>query len=340
MKKTTPDIMSAVANNIFELILFPTEQCNFRCTYCYEDFEIGAMPESVVTGVKRLIEKRVEELDVLKVEWFGGEPLANLPTVLDISHHAQSLAERHDCRFVSGMTTNAYLLKPSTFDKLISAGVRDYQVSLDGPEALHNKTRLRADGAGTFERIWHNLECMAASRHQFHVMLRVHVTPDNYDHLPDLIEKINTTFMDDSRFSVFLKAIANLGGPNAGQFATLKGQSHKNIMQYLSSLLKTQEVQIGAGEPYICYASKANSLVVRADGKIGKCTVALSDERNTLGHIKEDGTVSIDNGKLQPWLRGLLSKNTHTLSCPWHGLPEKEKQSSDPQPDLIPVVAA
>jgi len=46
-------------------------------------------------------------------------------------------------------------------------------------------------------------------------------------------------------------------------------------------------------ENYICYASKANSLVIRADGRIAKCTVALNDERNHIGDLKPDG--SLDN---------------------------------------------
>ena len=42
---TRRQIAEAISPRIQELILLPTEKCNFRCTYCYEDFELGKMSE-------------------------------------------------------------------------------------------------------------------------------------------------------------------------------------------------------------------------------------------------------------------------------------------------------
>ena len=36
-------LAAALSDRYLHLILFPTEQCNFRCTYCYEDFEAKQM---------------------------------------------------------------------------------------------------------------------------------------------------------------------------------------------------------------------------------------------------------------------------------------------------------
>ncbi len=46
-------IASALSRKIQQLIILPTEKCNFRCTYCYEDFMIGAMKEPVQRGIER-----------------------------------------------------------------------------------------------------------------------------------------------------------------------------------------------------------------------------------------------------------------------------------------------
>jgi len=38
-------------------------------------------------------------------------------------------------------------------------------------------------------------------------------------------------------------------------------------------------------EDQICYAAKSNTLMIRADGTIGKCTVNFNDPRNNFGNI-------------------------------------------------------
>lgn len=46
----------------FQLIILPTEQCNFRCVYCYESFIRGEMKPSVIQSVKNLIDQRIPTL--------------------------------------------------------------------------------------------------------------------------------------------------------------------------------------------------------------------------------------------------------------------------------------
>ena len=42
-----------------DLALLPTEQCNFRCTYCDEDFAIGQISPRVQAALKQFLLKRV-----------------------------------------------------------------------------------------------------------------------------------------------------------------------------------------------------------------------------------------------------------------------------------------
>ena len=146
----------------FELIVLPTEHCNFRCSYCYEDFSIGKMKRPIVEGLKELIAERVHDLDKLYISWFGGEPLLATSIILEVTSFARDLFVSNGKQFGSGMTTNGYRLSSQRFLELSRAGVERYQISLDGPRQIHDKTRLRSDGAGTFDRIWGNLISIAA----------------------------------------------------------------------------------------------------------------------------------------------------------------------------------
>lgn len=318
-------LLSLVSNRFLELILLPTEQCNFRCVYCYEDFKIGKMKRNTIDAIKNLIAKRAPSLDVIKISWFGGEPLAAKDVVYEFCEYVLSLRRHYDnLNFLSEMTTNGYLLKPDILTKLISLGVKTYQISLDGTEVQHNKTRLRLDGNGTFDKIWDNLISAKNTDLDFKFILRIHVTPENTDDIIILVDKIKKTFSDDKRFSVFFKAIENLGGPNSGSFKTIHNRDKKEILTMLYQNLgnKIAQKKLDDSGPYVCYAAQLNSFLIRSDGKLGKCTVAFSDDRNVIGQINDDGTLSITNDKLFLWTRGLRSQNLAELSCPFHNLPK------------------
>lgn len=316
-------VATLFSNKSLELIVFPTEQCNFRCTYCYEDFEIGKMQPNIVTGLKRFLSRRAPDLELLKMDWFGGEPLLATDVIFDALEHVNALREKHALKFISGMTTNAYKLKPELLKKLVGAGVTHYQISIDGPESLHNTTRLMRGGKGSFKPIWNNLIKARESDLKFHIMLRIHLTPENINEMPLFLEEIKKTFGQDNRFSVFLKAIKNLGGPNQGKFNTLPKDSDTiiaNFYKIVGEQMKPPSLK--TSEPYVCYASRPNSFTIRATGEIGKCTVALSDGRNAIGRLTEEGTFIIDNPKHALWLEGTLKLDTNAMHCPYRKLPK------------------
>lgn len=317
-------IAQSITPKHLELIILPTEKCNFRCTYCYEDFAIGKMKPEIVSGIKQLIQKRLDAgLSSLKLAWFGGEPLLAKDILLDLSNYATTLASQHPALHYHGsMTTNGYLLDLDTLTQLVQLGLREFQISLDGTKTIHDETRRVANGQGSFEKIWQHLLAAKASTLNFEITLRLHVTTKNHDALSELIALINTSFAGDSRFRVFLKAIENLGGPNAGAIETLNNHERTVQMNKLYELIdpKIKVEKLASRKPYICYAAQANSFLIRANGRVGKCTVALNDEKNDIGCITPEGDLCIDNTKLAPWVRGLGTQHPGELACPMMGL--------------------
>jgi uncharacterized protein len=329
LKKMNTELPARVANALnpeyLELILFPTEQCNFRCTYCYEDFEMGRMQPDIIAGVKALIENRMPSLRHLEIGWFGGEPLAAKDIVFDISTHIASLRKNYpELVYTAHMTTNGSLLDKVTFQKLSSLGIRSYQISLDGDEEMHNQSRISANGQGTFNKIWQNLLSIHECRDvEAEILIRIHFLPETYLNTVSLIKKINSELADDSRFSFFFKPIQRLGGASDEKislFTTKKAE--EDAIKFLQSHLKYQETAspLNSMSDYVCYASKANSLAIRSNGDIAKCTVALSDERNKVGSLNKDGTVEIDQNLFRLWLKGLESGNDMELGCPYSAM--------------------
>jgi uncharacterized protein len=315
-----------ISDKMLELIILPTEQCNFRCIYCYEDFSIGRMKPEIIAGTKALLEKRSPNLSYLTLSWFGGEPLVAKDIILDICEYAMSLTGKYShLHYSSTMTTNGYLLDLNTAIALANVGVRDYQISLDGPQAIHDQSRIRADGKSTFERIWSNLLAIRDSDLPVSIKLRLHLTVDTVRLFDPLLEDIKKEFLPDARFSAFFKTIAHLGGPNDSSINVFSETEEKKVIKTLEAKLFGENSNTAQNaafpEDYVCYAARPNSLVIRANGKVGKCTVALNDERNNIGTLQPDGKLALIPGRFSPWIRGIENLDYEVLGCPLISLP-------------------
>jgi len=194
---------SALSDEALQLILLPTEQCNFRCVYCFESFQVGKMPTRISNGVKNLLESRFDKLSYLAIAWFGGEPLMALDVIESISTHIRSLLASHPAvRYKASITTNGYLLTPEVFRTLLDWGIFTYQISFDGLQKLHDQKRVLANGKPTFKRLWNNVKSMRTFTDRFAVTVRLHVDCDNAIFASDFLKQFAQDFGDDNRFDL------------------------------------------------------------------------------------------------------------------------------------------
>lgn len=350
---TRSQIAGAISPRSLNLILLPTEKCNFRCTYCYEDYILGKMSNDIQSGLMRLIDRRIAELELLTFSWFGGEPLLARDVVLRISRYAHEICKANGVEFRGGLTTNAYLLTEDLARNLLECNQDFYQITLDGWGEGHDALRRYANGRGTFDVIWKNLCELRKIRAPFEVVIRVHVRRDNFDNLKVLMRNVAQSFGADQRFRVDFQRLRDMGGAGGRTVETvaesempmleheLRSEFYSNCDDHnglpvrppapqpnstvavaFPKLPKSESASSqrsndqSAAAPYICYAAKPNSLLVRANGRIGKCTVILDDLRNDIGHLRSDGTIQIDNTKLRPWIKGLSDLEPEQLGCP------------------------
>ena len=342
--RVNTQIMRCLDTTELHLILLPTEQCNFRCTYCYESFPVERMRADVVEGVKALIAARGHDLRRLELGWFGGEPLLAKRIILDVCRYAHQLASEHSqLIYGASITTNGYLLDVQTARELTQYGVKLFHISLDGPPEIHDKSRVKVNGKGSFARIWSNLLALKGSNLDFIIALRIHYSPATYLELIPLIELINTEFARDSRYSVYFKDIERLGGTSDDSIRLFTERANDEIQSLLTARLDPR-IRVYSEErdgPYVCYASRANSFVVRPNGTLGKCTVALYDDRNSVGQLLPDGTLQIDQDKLRPWLVGLNTGHARDLGCPYSALNDGFKPPKDREDvHYLPIVSS
>ncbi|ADD44319.1 radical SAM/SPASM domain-containing protein [Stackebrandtia nassauensis] len=289
------------------LIVMPTEQCNFRCVYCYESFKRGEMSPEVEASVRKLVDGQ-PDLDHLTLSWFGGEPLMAREVVFRLTDYLRASCARRGATFLCHATTNGYYLDPDYVDRVVPAGLQHFQITLDGVQEEHDKRRISADGEPTFDKIWGNLRYLRKSDHEFTASIRHNYDPDNFARFDEFIEMLRAEFAGDSRFAVELSPIGKWGGANDDNLNVCEGRdlvtSLFEAKRKLSAMGFRDSLAMSMMEPNgsTCYAANPRSFVIGPTAELYKCTVELDyHDRNVVGRLLPDGTLDLDWKKMALW---------------------------------------
>lgn len=310
-------------NSELFITIMPTEDCNFRCVYCFEHFKRGSMSKEIQDGVFNFVRKKLENKDKpynrLHVNWFGGEPLYALDVLENLGGKFQSLTKELGVDYHSSITTNGYLLNKEVFSKLINLSVRYYTITLDGLKHNHDVTRVHREGFGTFDTIIENMKEMRGTSYEFTVQMRSNYSPKSYENLDEFLNFIKREFGKDKRFdNIDVRPIFDQGGFNEGNFDECVSAHLRNKFKGLNKARdyglfnRSLKMYIQPGG-IICNASKPNYWLFGSDGKIMRCNVELdTHDRNVVGRITNEGSAEIDYDKLSMWLDvGKNDKNCH-----------------------------
>ena len=331
------------SSNELSLILLPTEQCNFRCTYCYEDYKRGKMSEQTQNALIRYVRNHLNSFSALRVDWFGGEPLVALDVVENLSEEFVKICGRLKRSYFASMTTNAYLLDLETFRKLLKLHVLDYQITIDGTRETHDRQRPLLNGGETFDVILKNLCAIKENikTGTFKITIRTNVSKEIFTHLEDYLSELDEIFGGDPRFSLLIHVVGDYGGEtvhnmqeslmnDTGVRSVFELVANKQLGIKINTLRRAFLYPAGV----VCYANKPNHFTIDSDGKVRKCSCGLDDNAlNLIGSLTEKGEMEIDAYKHSRWLaRGPAfeqCKNCFLLpSCLGNSCPYRSAKNS------------
>ncbi len=136
--------LEAQVHDLLYLFWEATRQCNLRCRHCGSDCTSDGHPglpaHQVIAVLERIASVLRPEDIVLVVT--GGEPLVR-PDLFEILERVSAMD------FHLGMVTNGISLNEKAARRLLSVGVTNVVVSLDGPKESHDWLRNRQ---GAFEK--------------------------------------------------------------------------------------------------------------------------------------------------------------------------------------------
>lgn len=317
-EEITRDLKEAVSQMEHYLLLtvMPTEGCNFRCPYCYENHEAITMTQWMLDQILDYIREQAPRFRFVHLSWFGGEPTLCGDNILEFGQVLRELQREHGFQVASGMTTNGYLLDMEHFRQYYAVGITDYQITLDGWD--HDKTRPHVTGQGTLQTILENLTALSALPREdfrFSITLRRNILAGNRDF--GWYDFLREKFGGDPRFSVFVKAVGDFGGEGVKKLALAGGGAEALVAEH-NAYLDRIGMRCGSGwtGPFsgVCYASYPHSLVFRPNGAIEKCTVALGRRGNRIGYLDKERGMVFTGEPNRFWCEYNIPETCHT--CP------------------------
>lgn len=145
-----------VTSNQLSLTILPTEQCNFRCPYCYEDLKNNHLTKEKEDIIIKYIGKNIKNYSKVNIAWFGGEPLLKKDSITRISQKVLEICQKNKKIYSSNIITNGYYLNLETFKEMLNNRILQFQITIDGPKKFHDKMKFSFNGKGSFDHVMQN----------------------------------------------------------------------------------------------------------------------------------------------------------------------------------------
>jgi MoaA/NifB/PqqE/SkfB family radical SAM enzyme len=158
--------------------LFLTDNCNLKCTSCA--CWRSLTHHELTTNEWMYVIDQCVDLGLVKLNFTGGEPLLRRDAARLIAHARDAgVPSLH-------LNTNAILLDAARRAELLAAGVRSFNISVDGPDAAVHDAVRGIDGS--FARTVANLRALLDERRHTRVDVRLNFTVlrTNVAALPDI----------------------------------------------------------------------------------------------------------------------------------------------------------
>ena len=289
------------------LTIAPTLGCNMACPYCFESHKNKkGMDLETQEQLLNFIKAFTKDASMLKIIWFGGEPLIELNTIVNLSHKIIELCTKNNIRYESSIVTNGILLNYNTAKILVDeCKISHVQITIDGLRDVHNSRRKLINNDDSFGIIIDNIESV---KELIDISIRVNVDKDNEDQVIKLIDFfiLDKQWGNDDRITFYFGPIeksteeCNISDDSCFdpvEFAGVLKASYEHL--YKHKYYHAFERLFSVSKLVCCGAVTQSSLVIDPLGDIYTCWNTLGNTQYKIGNISDKLVI---NTKWIPWL--------------------------------------
>jgi len=291
--------------NRLDIVIMPTLECNFSCVYCFENAKKGRMSDLTMESLKKWMSIEIPKYKLVMLSWYGGEPLLNIKKIFEITEHANKVTSENNITLVKHITTNGYNLSKSTINKLISVGIVDYQITIDGVAETHNKLRPLKNGKETFSHIFSNVINLLEAEKRVKITLRINFNHLNLHEIPVLLKMFPKSCRNQLRIS--FEPIFGNCEISATDNISSDGISISLAKYYLIAAELGYDVILGqslieTGKLVYCHAERENQIIINYNSDIFKCGVADFNSSDRVGYLDKNGIFVKDAESFDEWM--------------------------------------
>ena len=269
------------------LVIAPTTGCNFACPYCFEgEKKTKVITDEVIDSLICFINgyTSVKKLDLT---WYGGEPLMAFNKIKQIIHKIND-----ECNVEissQSIITNAYLLSDNVIRDMMNLGFTQVQISFDGDEESHDKTRfLKGNKGKTFAKIIGNLDNLVSQTpDDFKIDLRINVNKTNEKDFAILYKKFIHRYGTKkiNPYPGFIRETSKDGWRMSYKslFNSKRYQFYKTIEKEGVPVDFFPHIDFQKG----CMVNRNNCFIIGPSGEMYKCWNDFNTPEKIIGNIQD-----------------------------------------------------
>ncbi len=317
------------SNRLTGFYLFVSQECNLACSYCYGDggeYRKGKMIMDERTA-DNFIEKFITDRNSgYLINFFGGEPLLNLPLIQKIIDRVRAKTEPLGIRTVFNMTTNGTVWNKKIAD-FVDKNIDTLTVSLDGPKDINDAQRPSCGNFSAYDKTVRTIGDLKEQGSRY--TIRTIMTKNSfgrlkeiYSHNSELAGKggvgLSTVDIgDDHALSLtdheHWALIDEIVEINSESLRSLADSDDPQFNEYTSELCK---LLFGRQyRPRPCNAGQT-VLAVAADGELYPCHRFVGYQEFCIGNVNDEQPLNANYTELcQSFKETSVDKNPHCSGC-------------------------
>lgn len=235
-----------------------TEDCNFRCTYCYQhekkpnkmSFEVGKKFIDMILADDERTNKYISSTKSKGciIDFIGGEPFLEIDLIDQLTDYfiEQLFLLQHPwaTRFRISISTNGLLYFSPKVQAYINKNKENLSlsISVDGNKELHDACRLDKDGNGTYDRV---MKAVEHYRKNYGGMVgtKMTIAPGNVDKIFDAV----VAMIDSGYKHINMNCVYEEGWTK--EHANIMYNQLKQLSDYLIEKDLVEEIYISMLDP-------------------------------------------------------------------------------------------